>query len=413
MTCDCCASGRCCQGANCSGTIKAVCLASSGTFTSGETCSNQACVARAPYDSFCEVTNPCACAASGKDVVVMANPTCNCATLTSLGVPYGGCRAYLCQRCVSGTCFYICQSNQECCRGTCCMESQRCFGADCIDKCSSGNYCNTTASGGAYSYACCTPSQKCCGPSGCQSYSTQSGGFSGQSDKDPGATTGGWLDTALNLSASDSITITGSGTFPESDEQGLTLDGVTNTANNGNRFSTDFKFMALIGKVGASGTPFRVGTSYTGSPGTGRLYLRPNRMNYTSGASIGGPYSVSWSSVVDPCPGYTPSAVGEPVVYEAGEAPPPPAPGPGVELKYLLSLVGIVSSPTCSCNARAAQMDAWGGWESLRRLPEICNWLKEEADTREMWFFRPAGYALVLAAISLAALKRPFRGINK
>jgi hypothetical protein len=58
-------------------------------------------------------------------------------------------------------------------------------------------------------------------------------------------------------------------------------------------------------------------------------------------------------------------------------------------------------------------MDAWGGWESLRRLPEICNWLKEEADTREMWFFRPAGYALVLAAISLAALKRPFRGINK
>jgi hypothetical protein len=58
-------------------------------------------------------------------------------------------------------------------------------------------------------------------------------------------------------------------------------------------------------------------------------------------------------------------------------------------------------------------MDSWGEWESLKRLPEICGWLKEEADKREMWFFRPAGYALVVAAVLLSALKRPFRGINK
>jgi hypothetical protein len=58
-------------------------------------------------------------------------------------------------------------------------------------------------------------------------------------------------------------------------------------------------------------------------------------------------------------------------------------------------------------------MDAWGELESLKRLPEICGWLKEEAEKREMWFFRPAGYALVLAAVLWSALKRLLRGNNK
>jgi hypothetical protein len=79
----------------------------------------------------------------------------------------------------------------------------------------------------------------------------------------------------------------------------------------------------------------------------------------------------------------------------------------------MLRLAGIVASPTCSCNARAAQMDAWGEWESLKRLPEICGWLKEEADKRGMWFFWPAGAALILVSVLLAALKRPFSGNSK
>jgi hypothetical protein len=58
-------------------------------------------------------------------------------------------------------------------------------------------------------------------------------------------------------------------------------------------------------------------------------------------------------------------------------------------------------------------MDVWGEWECLKRLPEICGWLKEEAEKRELWFFPPAGVALILAAISLSALKRPFRGTDK
>jgi len=82
-------------------------------------------------------------------------------------------------------------------------------------------------------------------------------------------------------------------------------------------------------------------------------------------------------------------------------------------MKFLLGLAGIVASPTCSCNARAAQMDTWGEWESLKRFPEIYGWLKEEAEKRELWFFPPAGVVLILAAISLSALKRAFRGNNK
>jgi hypothetical protein len=164
--------------------------------------------------------------------------------------------------------------------------------------------------------------------------------------------------------------------------------------------------MALIGRIGVGGIPFLVGSSYTNTPGAGRLYLRQND------TVIGDNLGVFTGTIsVDPCPGYTPASVGEPIVYAAGEEPPPP--GPGAELKWLLSLVGIVASPTCSCNARALQMDQWGGWECLKRLPEICGWLKEEAGKRELWCPLPAGAVLILAAISLSALKRPFRGINR
>jgi hypothetical protein len=166
--------------------------------------------------------------------------------------------------------------------------------------------------------------------------------------------------------------------------------------------------MRLIGRVG--GNMFSVGGSYIGQPGGGLLELRQNDscVDDNEGFYTG---TASWSG--DPCPGFTGASVGEPIVYGAGERPVEPSPGPGAALKSLLRLAGIVSSPTCSCNARAAQMDSWGEWESLKRTPEICDWLKEEADKREMWFFRPAGYALVLAAVLLSALKQLLPGNNK
>jgi hypothetical protein len=228
------------------------------------------------------------------------------------------------------------------------------------------------------------------------------------SDKSPGSD--GWLDTGLDVAAGDSLSITVTGTVPV-DGVTATPDGKSSDCANSNRFDTRFCYMAMLGKIGTTGTPFLIGSSYGGAPGVGRLYLRVNRTNYIFGPTEGGDFSVNYTRTTDPCPGYTPAAVGEPVVYASGEEP--PSPGPGAQLKFLLGLAGIASSPTCSCNARAAQMDAWGEWGCLTRLPEINGWLKEEAGKRGLWFFPPAGYALVLAAISLSALKRPVRGNSK
>jgi hypothetical protein len=164
--------------------------------------------------------------------------------------------------------------------------------------------------------------------------------------------------------------------------------------------------MALIGRIGANGSPFLVGSSYSGNVGAGRLFLRQNdTATFDNGGAFIG------TITADPCPGFTPASVDEPIVF----AGPPPGRtgGPGTELKALLRLAGITASPTCSCNARALQMDAWGEWECLRRVPEICGWLREEAEKRDLWFFAPAGIALILASISLAALKRPVWGNSK
>jgi len=52
--------------------------------------------------------------------------------------------------------------------------------------------------------------------------------------------------------------------------------------------------------------------------------------------------------------------------------------GPGTELKKLLAKVGIKSSPTCSCNARAKTMDEKGCDWCSENLATIVGWLKEE-----------------------------------
>ena len=412
MPCSCCESGRCCNGSTCRSITTSECAHRSGTFFSGGDCAPRACTSPAPYNSPCQIVDACVCAANGK-VFWSAQATCDCNALTAHGVPYGGCQGYYCQRCDSGTglCVYDCPSPRVCCAGTCCPESQSCnqTSGNCVNKCGSGTtYCNTTTS--SYSYSCCTSAQKCCGPSGCLAYALTNGGALLNTEKSPG--TDGWMeqDAAYTFGAGDRLTITatGSGT---TEGVATSPTGKAGDCANANRFSASFCYLALIGKIGTTGTPFLVGASYSGSPGVGRLYLRVNRASYISGFSAAGDLSINIVRGADPCPGFTPAAIGEPIVY--GESPAEPAPGPGVELKALLKLAGIVASPTCSCNTRAVQMDMWGEWECLKRIPEICGWLKEEAQKRDLWFFPPAGVVLILAAISLAALKRPFRGINR
>jgi len=89
-------------------------------------------------------------------------------------------------------------------------------------------------------------------------------------------------------------------------------------------------------------------------------------------------------------------------------AAPPPQPigyGPGTEMKKLLATVGITASPACSCNARAAFMDAREagepGW-CAANVDEIVGWLREEATKRGLPFLNAAGRLLVRRAIKNA-----------
>ena len=80
---------------------------------------------------------------------------------------------------------------------------------------------------------------------------------------------------------------------------------------------------------------------------------------------------------------------------------PPPSHGPGTELKKLLGRIGIKASPTCTCNARAREMDAWGVEESAKpeRVEQAVGWLREEASKRGLPFLDAAGRVLVRRAI--------------
>ena len=82
--------------------------------------------------------------------------------------------------------------------------------------------------------------------------------------------------------------------------------------------------------------------------------------------------------------------------------------GPGTELKKLLSKIGITSSPTCSCNARAKTMDEKGISWCEENVETICDWLQEEATKRKLPFVRLAGKALIHMAI-----RRAKKGTNK
>ena len=412
MACPCCETGRCCNGATCTATGASQCAATSGTFTAGGNCTQYACTAPVNQPSVspqCTLADACQCSNAGK-ILHAPYTTCNCVTLTSGGVFNGGCPSYYCNACdtATGVCVLTCPAPRSCCAGTCCPLSQRCDNAsgNCVNKCTTGTFCAGTGS----AYNCCTSGQKCCGASGCLPASTTSFTVN--------VNTNEWLNTGVTLTAGSAVAISATASCDRCAAGTVEWAGAGSTAtpngvpaadcSNSNSVVFAICHMALIGRIGLTGTPFLVGSSYSGSPGAGLLYLRQNDSN--TGDNRG---TFTGTITPDPCPGYTPAAIGDPIVYAAGEEPPKSLPGPGAALKSILRLAGIVASPTCSCNARAAQMDVWGEWECLQRLPEITGWLKEEAEKRELWFFPPAGVALILAAISLSALKRPFRGTNR
>lgn len=79
--------------------------------------------------------------------------------------------------------------------------------------------------------------------------------------------------------------------------------------------------------------------------------------------------------------------------------------GPGTEMKALLAKIGIVASPTCSCNKRAKIMDEKGCDWCAENIDEIDRWLAEEAKKRKLPYLSLAGKALIHLAIRRARKK--------
>jgi hypothetical protein len=78
---------------------------------------------------------------------------------------------------------------------------------------------------------------------------------------------------------------------------------------------------------------------------------------------------------------------------------------PGTELKALLKTIGIVASPTCSCNKRAKVMDEKGCDWCEEHIDEIDGWLAEEAKKRKLPYISLAGKTLIRLAIRRARKK--------
>ena len=78
---------------------------------------------------------------------------------------------------------------------------------------------------------------------------------------------------------------------------------------------------------------------------------------------------------------------------------PRPSTGPGLELKRLLKLFGIIPEPGCQCNKRAAYMDQMGCQWCRENIDTILGWLQEEADKRGLLFVKTVARMVVYRAI--------------
>lgn len=91
---------------------------------------------------------------------------------------------------------------------------------------------------------------------------------------------------------------------------------------------------------------------------------------------------------------------------QAVTAQEPASAGPGTELKKLLAgwPFYITSSPDCSCNRVAAEMDAWGPdeCEKTERVDYILAAMRENAEKRGLPFVDAAGRFLIRRAIKNA-----------
>lgn len=79
--------------------------------------------------------------------------------------------------------------------------------------------------------------------------------------------------------------------------------------------------------------------------------------------------------------------------------------GAGTILSNFLKKIGITSTPTCKCRQRAIEMNEKGNDWCLQNVETIVEWLKEEADKREMIYQDWCIRALVNRSIKRAIKK--------
>lgn len=100
----------------------------------------------------------------------------------------------------------------------------------------------------------------------------------------------------------------------------------------------------------------------------------------------------------------------EPRDTVVAENTPPKENGPGTELKRLLAgwPFYVTSSPDCSCNRVAREMDIWGADECERpeRMDYILAAMRENAEKRGLPFLDAAGRFLIRRAIKNARKRK-------
>jgi len=79
--------------------------------------------------------------------------------------------------------------------------------------------------------------------------------------------------------------------------------------------------------------------------------------------------------------------------------------GPGCQLKKSIAWFGIKDDGSCGCDSFAAKMDAWGPDETIRRIEEVVEHLREAANKRGIPFLATAARIMIGRAVEAARIE--------
>ncbi len=96
----------------------------------------------------------------------------------------------------------------------------------------------------------------------------------------------------------------------------------------------------------------------------------------------------------------------EPTPGPIPSAEPTPEEGVGTELKKILESQGIVPVQNCGCERHAAEMNRRGPDWCAKHVPTIVEWLRAEAEARQMLFSDLAARFIIHLAIRRSRRKQ-------